>query len=388
MTWHYTAWHHTMSQYTDLTTPCQTSLHPSPRHDNAPWPTLTTPDYAILCCSQWLDTALCPTLTTPDYAMLYCSPWHDTTLHATTQLWLHHSRFRHIPLSMTWCYTRLNPHCTQPWQHSTRIQDPDDTRPHDTTRLSIPWRCATLHRAIPSWPRHYKYNWPEKPADVLIFGPHGRDDSPLICSMLHDVTVGWVALVPVLPKHVAHHGQELVCVVRQCHHQLLQLPDALIHCHSALWVMHKPVFDCHNALWVWFTNQFQVPAHGSIVGDCLWLFSSRKMFRPHGLLFKNKNKNGVCFLLLSPQSECLCPVKTQTLLYCFVQSTKLLLPVVLCCIYFGMGTAWLCPVHEDCLCIYSEMGIAWLSDPWNGYFMSEWSDCVLQVWTACVSTLR
>ena len=43
------------------------------------------------------------------------------------------------------------------------------------------------------------------------------------------------------------------------------------------------------------------------------------------------------------------------------------------CIYFGTGTAWLCPVDEDCPCIYFEMGIAWLSDPWNGYFMSEWS---------------
>ena len=82
------------------------------------------------------------------------------------------------------------------------------------------------------------------------------------------------------------------------------------------------------------------------------------------------------------------------------------------CIYFGTGTAWLCPVHEDCLCIYFEMGIVWLSDPWNGYFMSEWSvscrcglpvyllwdrhcmnddyewsSCVLWMWSVCVSTL-
>ena len=147
MTWHYTAWHHTMSWYTDLTTPCLTSLHPSPQHDNAPWPTLTTPDNAILCCSQWLDTALHPTLTTPDYAMLYSSHWHDTTLHITTQLWLHHSRFHHIPLSMTWCYTRSNPDNTVPGYRT-------QTTPDHITLHAFPFHGDAPHCTVPHQAGH------------------------------------------------------------------------------------------------------------------------------------------------------------------------------------------------------------------------------------------
>ena len=107
-------------------------------------------------------------------------------------------------------------------------------------------------------------------------------------------------------------------------------------------------------------------------------------------------------------------MKTQTLLYCFVQSTKLLPPVALCtvstlgrvlhdCVLWmrtarvstlkwvlhdwvilEMGISWvsdLCPAGVDCLCIYFGIGIAWMT------IMSDPVVCVLWMWTVCVSTL-
>ena len=138
------------------------------------------------------------------------------------------------------------------------------------------------------------------------------------------------------------------------------------------------------------------------------------MFWPLGLLFKNKENDAFFFSFFPPQSECLCPVKTQTLLYCFVQSTKLLPPVALCtvstlgrvlhdCVLWmrtarvstlkwvlhdwvilEMGISWvsdLCPAGVDCLCIYFGIGIAWMT------IMSYPVACVLWMWTVRVSTL-